>query len=224
MYRAAIYWVPADSDPLWDLGCAWLGRDPRSNAALPQPTFANLADITASPRRYGFHATLRPPMHLATSLAQLQSAVAKLAAAVPDFSLPDLQISIVDGFLALTLSAPCPHLHALSDAIILATDPHRAPPSAQEIARRRQAKLTAQEEIYLAAHGYPYVRDCWQFHMTLGRRLAPEQQTILLDAATCHFPAEILHYPRTAGAISLFVEPHPNTDLILTQDFPLQHT
>ena len=67
--RVAVYYAPEPDDPLWRAGCAWLGPRPgQQRAALPQP---DLPDIAASPptrARYGFHATLKPPMRLATEL------------------------------------------------------------------------------------------------------------------------------------------------------------
>jgi hypothetical protein len=35
-----------------------LGRDPESGAPTPQPDIPDIAEVTAEPRLYGFHATL----------------------------------------------------------------------------------------------------------------------------------------------------------------------
>ena len=56
--RFGIYWAPAADHPLWRAGCDWLGRDPESGAAHA------VRPHRAAPRRYGFHATLKPPFAL----------------------------------------------------------------------------------------------------------------------------------------------------------------
>lgn len=60
--RYALYFVPHASHPLWDAGCAWLGRDAAAEAnrmPLPIPRLASdlFAQANAAPRRYGLHAT-----------------------------------------------------------------------------------------------------------------------------------------------------------------------
>src|SRR5262245_25723176 len=68
--RHAVYFAPAESSALWQAGCRWLGRDARSGTHPVQPAVdgwsaAEIQRITASPRMYGFHATLKPPFRLA---------------------------------------------------------------------------------------------------------------------------------------------------------------
>jgi hypothetical protein len=67
--RYAVYFAPAVESLLWQTGSAWLGRDARSEAYVPQPQIEGISAerlqaLTASPRRYGLHATLKPPFHL----------------------------------------------------------------------------------------------------------------------------------------------------------------
>ena len=60
--RVAIYYAPLPQDPLTPLSSSWLGRDPVTNAPVPQPSLDGISEFTAEPRLYGFHATLKPPM------------------------------------------------------------------------------------------------------------------------------------------------------------------
>lgn len=67
--RYAIYFVPEPETELARFGLAWLGRDMESGNAVPWPSGLGIPSerieaITAEPRRYGFHATLKPPVHL----------------------------------------------------------------------------------------------------------------------------------------------------------------
>ena len=68
--------------------------------------------ITAEPRLYGFHATLKPPMRLAAGRQwfDVLEAATELADRTAPFALPALAVSDVFGFLALRETAPCPAL------------------------------------------------------------------------------------------------------------------
>ena len=77
-YRVAVYYAPAADDPLWARGCTWLGRDPETGVELPQPDIDGIAAQVTEPRRYGFHATLKPPMQLTGTLDQFLRDVKRL--------------------------------------------------------------------------------------------------------------------------------------------------
>ncbi|MGL6208804.1 MAG: DUF1045 domain-containing protein, partial [Paracoccaceae bacterium] len=68
MTRYAIYYAPETGD-LADFTAAWLGWDPVLGQAVPHPQIEGrphaVADLTATPRKYGFHGTIKPPFHLA---------------------------------------------------------------------------------------------------------------------------------------------------------------
>ncbi len=218
--RAAIYWAPAVDDALWRAGCAWLGRDAETGAALVARDVAGFSGLTADARRYGFHATLRPPMRLATGWDEFLAAARGVADGCAAFALPALQVSLIDGFLALTLAAPCAEMQALAEAAVRATDRHRLQPDAAELARRRGAGLDAVGEALLAAHGYPYVCERWCFHMTLTRRLAVGEQDGVMAAARAHF-AGVLAGPRWVRDLAVFTEAAPGADLLVAERFAL---
>jgi hypothetical protein len=203
--RAALFWTPPPHDPLTQAANIWLGRDPERNIACPQPAIPGLAEATAAPCHYGFHATLRPPMRLATTWHAFQAAAAHLASTIDAFDLPPLEIAELDGFLALRETISCPALHHLADACIRATDPHRLPPSGAELARRRNAHLSPDQERMLDRWGYPYVMSEWRFHMTLTRRLDPSEMAILLPAARAHF-SEALAKTQRVEDIAIFTQ------------------
>jgi hypothetical protein len=135
--RVALYWVPALDDPLYAAGVAWLGRDAETGASVPQPPVDGLADITADPRHYGLHATLRPPMRLATGYKDFRAAACDVAAECSPFRLPKLSLCEVDGFLALRETEPCPALQEFCDRCVTQTERHRLCPDDAELARRR---------------------------------------------------------------------------------------
>lgn len=203
--RVAIYYAPAPSDPLWTAASAWLGWDAERGAPVPQPYVPGIVDFTAEPRLYGFHATLKPPMRLATDYASLMDDVARLAQTIPAFSLPPLAVANLSGFLALRETAACLPLHRLADACVTALDPHRAPSTNAELTRRRAAGLDAAQDANLIRWGYPHVLAAWRFHMTLTRRMAPEEHATVRPAVESHL-ASALARPRVVSALTIFTQ------------------
>lgn len=205
--RVAVYYAPPPADPLWVAACAWLGWDAERGAAVPQP-LPGLAEITAAPRLYGFHATLKPPMRLATDYGSFMDDVARLAATMPAFVLPPLAVMDLSGFLAVRETAPCAPLQALADRCVTTLDPHRAPPDAAELARRRGGGLSTAQDAHLVQWGYPHVLDTWRFHMTLTRRLSAAEQAWVRPAAAGHL-ASALARRQACTALSVFTQPGP---------------
>lgn len=218
--RVAVYYAPHPSDPLWAAACIWLGRDPERGTALEQPPVPGIAAATAEPRLYGFHATLKPPMRLATSYAAFLDDAQALAARQPAFDLPPLHVADLRGFLALREPAPCPPLQALADACVVDLDRHRAAPDDAELARRRKHGLPPAQDAMLRRWGYPHVLETWFFHMTLTKRLDPEQQTVLRPAAELHL-ASALACPRRVDALSIFTQAAPGAPFLVAERLPL---
>lgn len=225
-HRYAIYWAPPREHPLWQAGCAWLGRDPETGETFAPPCLDGLegvrhAAITAEPARYGWHATLKPPFRLAAgeTEASLDAAMARFAAARSAFPAPPLAVSVVSGFLAVTPVAPSPTLDALAADCVAAFDPFRAPPEPAEIARRRRAGLSARQESLLARWGYPYVMEEFRFHLTLTARLPVEEAERLRRALALRLAAA-LDAPVMIDAIALYAEPAPGAPFRLLRRHP----
>jgi hypothetical protein len=219
--RVALYYAPAENDPLRAAAAGWLGRDPE-HGACAQPALDGIAEITREAARYGFHATLKPPMRLreGTSWAELRDAAAGVAAGVPPFPLPPLAVAALDGFLALRETTPSLRLQALADAAVAGLDHLRAPPDAAERARRDRLGRTPAERAGLARWGYPYVFATWFFHMTLTRRLDAAEHARWRPRAEAHFgPA--LALPRQVRDICLFVQTAPDQPFVIAERIPL---
>lgn len=206
--RFALYYAPARDDPLWQAGCSWTGRDPENGVPLAQPDLADIALLTTEPRRYGFHATLKPPFRPTAPLAALHDAVRALAGRLAPFALPTLHVAPLGGALALLGTTQSAELRACCDAAVAGLDHLRAPAPAEELARRRAAGLSPLQEAMLAHWGYPYVFDAWEFHMSLTGRLNEASRARLLAAAQAHFAAA-LALPRTVDGLALYHEAAP---------------
>lgn len=208
------------ADPLWEAGCAWLGRDPEHGTDPAQPLHEGIAEVTAEARGYGFHCTLKAPMRLATSYADLRQDLAALALAVRPFDLPPLAVADLSGFLALRETEPCPPLQAFADLATAWPDRHRHPPDAAELQRRRGAGLPADMDALLLRWGYPGVFARWRFHMTLTRRLSPTEQAVWRPAAAAHFRAA-LAVPRRVETLSVFTQSGPGAPFLLAERIAL---
>ncbi len=220
--RIAVYYAPRPDDPLASAGAAWLGRNAETDAPIPAPPLPGLAAITADARRYGFHATLKPPMRLAPGRewGALRRSAKALAHSLAPFDLPPLAVANVGGFLALRETAACPAFGALADAAVEALDPFRAPPGEDELARRRQAGLSPAQETMLRRWGYPYVFSEWFFHMTLTARLSPPEAAIWQARAEAHF-AGSLTVSRRVTDLCLFTQAAPDGPFVLAERLPL---
>ena len=204
-------------DPLWAAGCDWLGRDPQTGRRTPNPT---RDELTAEPRLYGFHATLKPPMRLAHSWSALVDDAAALFATVAPFDLPPLQVAELGAFLALRETAPCPALHALADVSVTGLDTHRVPADAAELAQRRKSGLSPEQEAMLVNWGYPHVLSAWRFHMTLTRRLTQAERADIQPRAAEHFAAALAQ-PRQVCDVCIFTQAAAGQPFLLAERIPL---
>ena len=221
--RVALYYLPALVDPLWHIGTSWLGRDVETNAPAAQPDIANIAEVTANARMYGFHATLKPPMALlaGTGWDAVVTASMDVAADIAPFDLPALEIADVAGFLALRDAVPSVRLQALADACVSGLDHLRAPPGEAELARRRRSKLTSEQEAMLVRWGYPHVFATWFFHMTLTRRLTAAELAVYRPWAEELF-GDTLRAPRRVTDICLCTQASPGEPFRLAERLPLR--
>ena len=216
--RAAVYYAPGLDDPLWAAGCDWLGRDPQTGRRVHHP---DRDELTADPRLYGFHATLKPPMRLAHPWQALLDDAVALADGIAPFDLPPLEVAALGTFLALRETAPCQPLHALADACVTGLDSHRVPADAAEIARRRHGGLSPAQDAMLLDWGYPHVLGTWRFHMTLTRRLSPAERAVVQPAASAHFAAAVAR-PRRVADLCLFTQAAPGAPFMLAERVPLR--
>lgn len=221
-FRVALYYAPLVTDPLHAAASSWLGRDAETGARVPQPAIPGVDEVTAEPRVYGFHATLKPPMHLRPGCdwAEVVEATRALAAQIVPFELPALSVQDLHGFLALRETQPSAALQAYADACVAGLDRFRAPPTEEELARRRRASLNAEQQAMLERWGYPYVFGTWFFHMTLTRRLSAEEKSRLQPQAEAHFAAA-LAVPRQVTEVCLFTQAAPSEPFLIAERLAL---
>lgn len=219
--RAAIFFTPPPDHPLTAAAAGWLGRDAWSDAELPQDSvrgfgMGEIRDLTAFPRRYGFHATLKPPFRLVGGrmIEELDRALETFSRGLVPIRIRALRIERIGNFFALTPSAPIEALDTLAADVVQYFDPFRAPPSAEEIERRRPEHLTASQREHLRRWGYPYVFRDFRFHMTLTGEV-PEPHWHRMGWVLEERFGPLIKEPLVIDSLSLFVEPAPPGDFVV---------
>lgn len=221
--RFAIYLAPEPETPVWRFGTSWLGRDPETGPRRTE-TFglppALHATITATPARYGFHGTLKPPFALATgaTVEALCGALERFAERHTGFDAPPLALGELGNFLALVPDGDTAALDALAAACVRGFDEFRAPPGDDELARRNPDALTPGQRDNLTRWGYPYVLGDFRYHMTLtGRLNRTDMSTVapLLRAAV----QPLRDVPLPVRSVALYHEPSPGADFHLMRRF-----
>ena len=214
--RYAIYFAPAHGSPWWAFGAHWLGRDEREDTPLVQPSLAQitaneLLDLTARPRRYGFHATLKAPFSLSGGHTSddVIARVHTLAAKLNPVLLGPLQASCLGDFVALVPAQATDELLALAGACVIGLDDLRAPLTEADLARRGIEHLDARELALLQAYGYPYVLERFRFHFTLSAPLEPQTAQRVQQAVSAPVAQLNAWCPLVLDRLCLFVESAP---------------
>lgn len=208
--RYAIYYTPPPG-PLADFGADWLGWDIATGTERPHPDIPDLpkpvSTLTKTPRKYGFHATIKPPFRLAegTTEAQLTEAAETALAALAPVTLDGLRLAQLGHFLALVPDGDTGPLSHLAGRVVQDLDAFRAPAGEAELARRRARGLSPRQEALLTTWGYPYVMEEFRFHMTLSGGFGDE---VLGPTMTAISPriTPILPRPMVLSELSLVGE------------------
>ncbi|MDK1378137.1 MULTISPECIES: DUF1045 domain-containing protein [unclassified Sinorhizobium] len=222
--RYAIYYTPARAHPLTVAASSWLGRDAfgRVDATNdPRPEADVL--LTSEPRRYGFHATIKPPFRLkeGTSVEDLEQALSKFAGSRPPCPIGPLRIDLLGGFFALVPANPMLTLRNFAAQIVEEFDRFRAPMIASELQRRLQTPLDEIETVHLVRWGYPYVLDRFRFHMTLTGRV-PEEGRAQTRARLKTVFENYLSEDYRLDTLSLFAQERDKADFVVRSQFALK--
>lgn len=177
--RYALYYAPRTEEGLAVAASQWLGITPQGARLRRQPIFSGLSadrleEITAEPRVYGFHGTLKAPIVLADGFTERDfvDAVGHFASALRTVTVPAMQLAEIGSFLALVPDGRCVELQDLADRCVVEFDEFRRPADEAELARRRAPGLSPRQDDLLLRWGYPYVLEEWRFHLTLTGRIA----------------------------------------------------
>lgn len=225
--RYALYYAPRPDEPLAAFGRRWLGRDVETATDVEPLRVEGLSPdelgrITADPRHYGFHGTLKPPFALASGRTEreLLDAVTEFAHSRPAFVIEALRLAELGDFIALVPAGPYAALSAVAAHCVRDFDRFRAPADAAELAKRRAARLSPRQDELLVRWGYPYVMEEFRFHLTLtGNLAAPLRDTV--RATLAPLTAPLCGVPVPVRDIVVFQQPERNAPFRVLARVPL---
>ncbi len=185
--RYAIYYVAPPGGDLDHFGATLLGYDAFSGSDVPFPdgipqSAPDWREVTRDPRKYGFHATLKAPLALASGKTEAELLAACESFAGTPRAIPAIRpvVDSISGFLAVVPGEPSAALMRLAADCVREFDSFRAPLTPEDRARRNPSALTPRQCEYLDRFGYPYVLEDFRFHMTLTGRLDAERRQPVL--------------------------------------------
>ena len=192
--RYAIYFAAGADSALSRFGAELLGYDAYTGE---EPPFADDAlrvapdwrDITADPRRYGFHGTLKAPMALAAGRTEAELLAACAAFAGKARPIPVIRpvVGAISGFIAVIPAQPVDALQKLAADCARDFDCFRPPLTAEDRARRKPDRLSERQRDHLDRWGYPYVMEEFRFHMTVTGRLDADRRGPILEMLRARF-------------------------------------
>jgi hypothetical protein len=225
-YRYAIYFAPRPDSAWWSAGSEWLGRCALGDQAMTQsypPSISpeKFAQLTAHPRRYGWHATMKAPFVLRedADFNQLKDELARVCAQFKSFELPTLQVTRLDDFLALTPLGDVTEICRVERACVMQLNSLAAPLPPDELLRRRSAGLSLAKDAMLLQWGYPHVLDYFRFHISLTGPLRDcselQIQSIINFAAAKFNSLPACQFE----SLAIFAEPERGADFVLLEHF-----
>jgi hypothetical protein len=197
--RYAIYFVPAADSKIYRYGSSILGYDCYSGQPVDFPEevgqefgqefghesdngAVNWNELTAAPRRYGFHATLKAPFYLspACSEHQLVNALQNFAGLGHAVHRLAPTVRLLNRFFAIVPVKAATSLDTLAASCTTIFAAYRAPMSPQERARRIALGLNQSQIQNLDRWGSPYVLSEFRFHMTLTGQVPVRRRKVVL--------------------------------------------
>ena len=218
MRRYAIYAVPGvgenDAPAALRLKAevdTWYARD-------------DMRGLAINARRYGFHATLAAPFHLAEghTEAELLAAAAAFAAGRTSVVIPGPRPAAMGSFRVLLPNGDQDGLNDLSASVVRHFDGFRAPLNEADVLRRRVPRLTPRQRELFDRWGYPYVFDEFHFHLTLTDSL-PAKRTAEVDAALAQHFADVAGVNVPLTGITISIEPQPGADFEILSVYSFAH-
>ena len=229
MPRYAIYYCPDSTSAWWDIWSKWLGRYPNQVAEITQSECPGISQerfyqFTKHPRRYGLHATLKAPFFLnqTSTFNDLLKATHRIGEQHSPFEI-NLELLLYGDFLALVSKNASILLEHLERDLVMQLDSFRLPLTDAQLNKRRSVGLNPREDQLLQEWGYPFVLDCFQFHLSLTGSLKKATQDEI--EAMTNFSQRQLHTLKNnkikIDSICIFEELTENSALILKKRIPL---
>ena len=217
--RYAIYYAPEPGSPLDAFGRSWFGGNPPTVTKL---SAKRIADLSESPRRYGFHGTLKPPFGLnpATTLNSLLDAAHVFARTLAPIEIPPLELAIIGKFIALTPVTQSAALEKLSAACVRAFEAFRVPLSDEQLESYKLNRLTVHQEQMLEHWGYPYIMEEFRFHISVTDRIDDSHERDEVMTALETLAAPVLGKAIVVRDLTVFGQVGPDEPMVAIERIP----
>ncbi len=225
--RYAVYFAPEPDSELDAFGSSWLGRnmdgvDAKEVAIISGLDESRRQELTESPRRYGFHGTLKPPFELnpSTTIDALLRTAHIFARGLSPVEIPPLELAVIGKFIALTPTSQSAELEKLSAACVRAFEAFRSPLTTEQLKNYRSNKLTVHQEQMLEHWGYPYVMEEFRFHMSLTDRIDDAEEREKIFSALKSLVKPVLGKPIAAKHITVFGQSGRDQPMVAIERIP----
>jgi hypothetical protein len=129
----------------------------------------------------------------------------------------------MDGFVALRPRDDTRAIRELACQCTRRLDCFRAPPAADEIARREPAGLTERQQRVMARWGYPYAMEEYRFHMTLTGPIHDSERVRVIAALAPHVE-RLNRDPLRLDALCLFRQAGADAPFVLLRRYGFDGT
>ena len=220
--RYSLYYLPKGQ--LAEFGANWLGWDIQNGCVVDKKSQilpSKLLYLVETPRKYGFHATLKAPFSLKQNytIEDLKNRTRSIAEAYPRFIFQG-EISSLNEFLAIRCQLQDPIvLQNIAADCVRGLEKTRAPLTQAQKEKRLKAQLTPAQLVYLEGFGYPYIFDEFRFHLTLTNKITEKEKNALDPILKTHL-LPILEKPIEFNTICLTGE-REDGQFELIETFPL---
>lgn len=214
--RYAIYWMPSPSSQLDEFARQWFGG---VNSFDLEPGLA--AKAVKTPKRYGFHATIKAPFRPIPSLVpeEISAELERFCSRRRRIVTRPLALERFQNYLALCPSGRRAELEWLASECVVHFDRFRAALNGED-RERRKGSLSPRGLQHFGQFGYPYIFDLFYFHISLAGPLEPRELDHVSAALRPRLVA-IANEDFVFGELCLCGDPGEGRDFEVIGRFPL---
>jgi hypothetical protein len=210
--------MPPVSSPMEEFARRWFGGEDSFGL---EPGLA--ARAVKTPKRYGFHATIKAPFRLISGISpeDLSTELERFCARRRRIATAPLALERFPSYLALCPSARRAELEWLASECVVHFDRFRAPLNGED-SERRKRDLGPREKTHFEQFGYPYIFDLFYFHISLAGPLEPRE----LDSVSARLRPHLAQFAGgdfVIGELCLCGDPGDGRDFEIVGRYSLMH-